>query len=278
MKEKAAVDAREKQRLEQEDRCRLQEHVRSFRNQLALSKNEALARCNSEKRRLNIEIKKETNQIQEDAQEAEEQRRLAQSQMIQDIRLLRVRIKERKKELARHKCAAWVGGEGEPTGYEDSGNEKSRMNVQESLAESRARGRELEEVNRQKIAAAHERMREEIQNMERIIEAQRQRSSKERELLCELKECKEEAARSVKEAFHATRVLEMYDKLHSKRLKHLQSSREIREEDRKCRNDKILRNASSGAVESERWRQLEQGLHNHILSTQALQKSCAASL
>ncbi|CCW64787.1 unnamed protein product [Phytomonas sp. EM1] len=278
MKRKAAADASEKEKEDQAAMHRHQEFVRTFKTQLATSKSQALAKCNSNKRRAVNKIREENSQIREAAQEAEEKRRLEQSQMIHDIRLLRERIKQRQKELAKHRCATWAGDNGESTDNENTPRRGGFADVQATLAEARARKKEIEENYRKEIAATHEREREERQMLEQMIQEQRQRRCKRRERARMLDECRKQAVQDVIAASHAERVIDVYEKLHSKRLEQLQSCRELKEEERRRLNERILRNANSGAAESERWRQLEQGLHNHVLSIQNFRKGCAVSI
>lgn len=267
MKRDAVVESQERRREEENALALQRQFVVRFREELARSRREAEERFLQEKLHSAEVVKVESEEARRAIRVAEEQRKTEQAVVIQEIRLLRERVRVKQEELLEQR---------RNVGSVESDNDDDVLlsalttaQLREELELVKARDRALEEERRRRIVAAKEREAADRAALESLCREQRQKCHRDRERLRESKDTKAATIRAAQLAAETERMVILQQRLKEKRQQRKAGHQKTREAERQRRNDANMRAADDTAMEKERWRQLEHGIINRISASQA---------
>lgn len=210
--------------------------------------------------------------------EADERRWVAQALIIQEVRSLRERVRQRQLDLAEERRAEFaspavgsapsVATTTAAAAADAALDGMSMAQLREELRSVRERDKALEEERRQANLVDRTREADERAALERMCREQRVAQEQRRQL----ERARRKGQVAVIEAVHgeaeAARMLALRQKLAEKRQGRRSEQRKASEAERRNRNESNIRAIDEGAMERERWRQLEQGLVNRISGEQ----------
>lgn len=246
----------ESRKVEEEEALQRQEEsVQQQRTQQLLDRAAALERANAAKSTLASQVKQESEDLRATAQEAEEQRQTQQALLIQEIHVMRRRVREKVARMGEDRRRAWADGE------EDAA--LGRMSLAELRdALERIRAEDAAEVAnrhdhvttlRTRAQAERERLEAECAGA-REVQRQRRHSKQAQRAQHKVSVEEERASRET------TRMMQLHDKLEAKRREGREVLRATREAERQRRNELLLRAQDSTSMEQGRWAHYEAGL------------------
>lgn len=259
-----AENAHWREQFEREEQARVEEQRRraiELRDELKQDADEALARLQREKQQIVAEVKTQKQRDEMKVAMAFELERERKQQLIKEIKAVHersIKIREEERERKRHVRPVDVGQLVTMT-YEE---------LQDKLVEVKREQEELTERRREAILRSKDELRREQDEMRARIAQQRQRFRSEKETArTARRETAAEAAERQRAAEEA-KIFELQEKLRSKREEREREQQARREEDRQRRLAAQLLAADAGAIEAEKWREMERGAQNTVVLAQ----------
>ncbi|KPI86637.1 hypothetical protein ABL78_4315 [Leptomonas seymouri] len=243
-------------KLEEEEMLRLQERsVREQRTQQLLDRGAAMERSNAAKAALAAQVRREWEYLRAVAQEAEEELQTQQALLIQEIHVMRQRIRERQARMGEERRRAVEDGE------EDAAlGRMSLAELREALERIRAEDAAEVEARREYVTATRVRAKEERDRLEEECASAREQQRQRRRL----KRAQQTQHRAVVEEERASketaRMIQLHEKLEAKRQEAREAQRATREAERQRRNELLLRAQDGTSMERGRWNHYEAGL------------------
>lgn len=243
-------------RLEEEAARRQQEEsVQQQRAQQLQDRVAALEKSSAAKAAVAAQVKQESEELRAAAQEAKEERQTQQALLIQDIHVMRQRIKEQQARLGEERRRAWADGE------EDAA--LGRMSVAElraALERMRADAEAEMEARHDHVTAVRSRAQAERDRLEDACATAREQQRQQRRS----KQAQQAQHKATVEAERTNRemarMLQLHEKLEAKRHAARKVQRATREAERRRRNELLLRAQDSTSMEQRRWNDYEAGL------------------
>ncbi|KAK7198255.1 hypothetical protein NESM_000782800 [Novymonas esmeraldas] len=238
---------------EQEHALRQQEqHVQQLRRQLSRDGAVAVARSAAGKAATASSVKEESEQLRAAAKAAEEQRQTQQVLVIQEIHLLRQRLRERRAAMGTERRQAWADGVADA-----ALGRMSPAELRDALERLRAEAAAEEEARQQHVTEVRDRTVEQRARLERECLREREKQR----LVREMQQAQRAAHRAAVEAERvekeAVRMAQLHEKLEVRRQAKRAAYRAAHETERQRRNEVLLRSQDGASMERKRWSQYE---------------------
>ncbi|EPY20095.1 hypothetical protein STCU_06690 [Strigomonas culicis] len=260
-REKEAVEGKKRAAANRKQQEKQKGFVQNFRSEMVKGRIEAVVKSTAEKNQSAEDIKRESERLRQQAKEEEEHRKTEQALLIEEIRRLRIRLREQKLEVA----------EANRTGGSTDGDLAylTVAELQRELEEVRAKHKDAEEAKRQAILAEKNLEKEKRDQLERECIAAREKRTQEREAARQAHHEKAELIQAARTTSENARMLELCNKLEEKRRQKRGELKHNKERERQNQYELLLRSKDVSILEQERWKQQEQGITNRVSANQA---------
>lgn len=232
-----------------------EQHVQQQRRQLARECAAALGRSAAEKSALAAQVRDEADALRVEAQEAAELRHTRQVLVIQEIHLLRQRLRERQAAMGAERRQAWADGVADA-----ALGRMSPAELRDALVRLRAEVAAEEEERRQHVQSTRSRALTERERLERECLQAREVQRQTREAKQAQRAAHKAAVEAERVEKEAARMAQLHEKLEVRRQAKREAHRSAHEVERQRRNEVLLRSQDGASMERKRWAQYDAGL------------------
>ncbi|ESL10867.1 hypothetical protein TRSC58_01393 [Trypanosoma rangeli SC58] len=234
-----------------------------LRRELEESRKRAIEQAQRDRLSAAADIKAEAKQLREDALEEEERVRMQRLILIQEIRQLRERNRQRRAEMQEKNIR-----------LQDESPETSAYGgmcvtaLREKLRQAKEEGDRLEEERRTRFGAVRQQEREKMDALRVMCANWRQntRRTREEDLKSKEREAAKLKARTSEE--EAQRAIQVCDALKRKRKERRREFTALRAEERRRNNELLLLAKGASYIEEKHWSQQELGVINRLTVAQ----------
>ncbi|KAG5466599.1 hypothetical protein LSCM1_00764 [Leishmania martiniquensis] len=243
-------------RREQEEALRQhKQHVQQLRRRLLHDRAAAVEKAAADKSAIATQVREESAQLRAAAQKAGEQWQTHQALVIQDIHLLRERLREKQAALGSERRQAWVDGEADAALGRMSAGE-----LGDALQRLRAELAAEMESRRQRVAGVRNRAQEGRELLERECVREREKQRQIRQAKQTQRMNHKAAVEAERAEKKAARMVHLHEELEVRRQAKRDAHRAAHEAERHRRNEVLLRSRDVASMERRRWSQYEAGL------------------
>ncbi|CBZ30564.1 conserved hypothetical protein [Leishmania mexicana MHOM/GT/2001/U1103] len=243
-------------RREQEHALREhEEHVQQLRSNLSRNCAAAVEKVAAEKCALAAQVKDESEQLRAAAQEAEEHRRTHQVLLIQEIHLLRERLREKHAAMGTERRRAWADGE-----VDAALGRMSQAELRDALERLCEEVATAEESRRQRVAEVRSRTQEKHERLERECIREREKKRRIRQANLAQRMAHRAAVEAERIQVETARMAQFHEKLETRLQAKRDAHRAAHETERQRRNEVLLCAQDGVSMERKRWSQYEAGL------------------
>ncbi|KAG5467125.1 hypothetical protein CUR178_00766 [Leishmania enriettii] len=243
-------------RREQEQALRQhKQHIQKLRKDLSRDRAAAVEKAAAEKKALAAQVKEESEQLRAAAQQMGEQWQTHQASVIQEIHLLRARLREKQAALGAERRQAWAEGEADAA--------LGRMSAAElcdALERLRAEVAAEVESRRRRVAEVRNRAQEQRDLLERQCVSEREKQRQIRQAKQAQRMSHKAAVEAGRVEKKAARMAQLHEELEIRRQAKRDAHRATHEAERHRRNEVLLRCRDGASMERRRWSQYEAGL------------------
>ncbi|CAJ1992820.1 hypothetical protein conserved [Leishmania donovani] len=232
-----------------------EEHAQQLRSKLSRNCAAAVDKVAAEKSALAAQVKDESEQLRAAAQEAEEHRRTHQVLAIQEIRLLRERLREKHAAMGTERRRAWADGEADA-----ALGRMSQAELRDALERLREEAAADEDSRRQRVAEARSRTQEKHERLKRECIREREKQRRIRQANLTQRMAHRAAVEAERIQVERARMAQFHEKLEIRLQAKRDAHHAAHEAERQRRNEVLLRAQDGASMERKRWSQYEAGL------------------